>query len=51
MDHGSGRVYDVFFSMLYAENQEGLVDFHNVMDVVYKITHIGMNHCTVVLLS
>ena len=41
----------LFFSKLYVENQEGLVDVHNVMDVVYKITHIGMNHCTVVLLS
>ena len=37
--------------MLHAENQEGLVDFHDVMDVVYRMTRIGMYHCTLHALS
>ena len=32
--------------MLHAEKSEGLVDFHDVMDVVYRMTHTGMYHCT-----
>ena len=28
------------------KNREGLVDFHDVMDVIFTMTRIGMNHCT-----
>ena len=37
--------------MLHSEKSEGLVDFHDVMDVVYRMTRIGMYHCTVHVLS
>ena len=31
------------------KNREGLVDFHDVMDVVYRMTRIGMNYCALIL--
>ena len=37
--------------MLHTENREGLVDFHDVMDVVYRMTCIGMNNYTLHVLS
>ena len=33
------------------KNRGGLVDFHDVMDVVYMMTRIGMNNCTLHVLS
>ena len=33
----------LYFSVLHAENQEGLVDFHDVVDVVYSHTGGQLN--------
>ena len=38
----------IFFNVSRLKNREGLVDFHDVMAVVYRMTLFRMNHCTVV---
>ena len=34
------------FSMLHAEKSGRPLGFHHVMDVVYRMTRIGMSNCT-----
>ena len=37
----------VYFNIAHLKNREGVVDFHAVMDMVYRMILFGMNHCTI----